>query len=113
MTLKEEVDNPNNKCKFIILGNKDDDVYLKSILERISQNECTYIQTFIHPSKLAKINEFYLYFKQLGVKEIEKREKIKVQSTKDPKVFYDAILIKWEVIPRLMQYRESLEKEEY
>lgn len=112
--MKEEISNEDNKCKLIIIGNKtDDEVYLKPILQRISRYDCVYIQTFPYQDRLTKIQEYYLQLSRLGVKEVEKREKIKIQSNKDSKKYVDVILIKWEVIPRLMQYRETLEKEEY
>lgn len=101
-----------NEDKRVFLGNQDDEVYLKTILKKISRYPHIYIQIFPYPDKLAKIQEYFYYFKELGIKEIEPREKIKVSSTKKSGEFIEAIIMKWEVIPRLMQYRESLHKKE-
>lgn len=110
--LKDEINLPENDDMIVRLGSKDDEVYLRTILSKLSQYSHIYITIEPVPPKLLKVREYYSYLKMLGVKEIVKREKISSPSLKDPKKIMQLIVIKWEVIPRLMKYREEIVKEE-
>ena len=70
------------------------------------------MQVFIFPEKLGQVEEYYQLFRKLGIRRLDAFD-IDVPRKDNPSiVFMKARVYKWEVIPRIMKYREELSKEE-
>lgn len=64
------------------------------------------------PEKLAKVNYYYSILVNFGIVRLENPVKILDKNNRgDGKI--DVIVFKWEVIPRIKQWRESLKNNEF
>ena len=113
-----------DKERTIIIGNKPESVidtktgdtintepYLRSILLRLMEFDYIYIKTQPQPEKLAKISSIYEILQWFGVRELKGDRKFAYESWNPNKEKVKVIIIKWQIIPRLLKYREELMSE--
>ncbi len=99
--------------KLVIIGNGNEDMYLKAILKKLNEHGYIYIQTFIYPERLSMINTFFnVYFKRMGVRKRMKFMDIEIPDRKIPNTFITARIFRWDNIPRIMDYRSEINAEE-
>lgn len=101
---------PEDKDKVIILGDKPDESYLRTIMKRLSEVDYVYIQVLRVPKKLAKVEEYYQMFRWFGIRRVEKIFDIPAPDKWNPDM--KARVFKWELIPKLIRYRDEVVKAE-
>ena len=111
---REEIIKPEDEDKVIYLGEKEDGIYLETILNKICDKQYNYLffQTFPLPRKLAQIEQFFQRFRWLGVRRIEKIEDVAVPSKNKPGENNVVRIIRWDIIPSLRRYRDETVKTE-
>lgn len=107
-----EISKPENEDKIITIGNKTDEVYLTTILHKLITYPHVFIKVFPFPEKLARVNYYYSILVNFGIARLETPIKILEQNKRgDGKI--EVIVFKWEVIPRIKQWRESFKDNEF
>ena len=99
-----------DKDRVIIIGDRTDEVYLDTILSKFVTYDYIYIQVLAFPKKLIKVEEYYQKFRWLGIRRVEKIFDIPAPAWNNPNM--KARIFKWELIPRLINYRTSVVKVE-
>lgn len=82
-----------------------------TIANKLDTFDFVYIKSLPFPSKLAVVEEIFQSLDHLGVREIEKREKIEERDLKNPDKIHKIMIIRWDLIPRIIKYKEELRKE--
>ncbi len=108
---------PEDEDKVIKVGSREHEVYLSTILNKFSQYDYIYLQVLVYTPLLSKVEEYFQYFRWLGIRRVEKIFDIDIPfKTKEgviiPNKFIKARVFKWELIPRLINYRNDVVKEE-
>ena len=104
-----EILNEENGDRIITIGNKDNEVYLSTILNKLITHEHVFIKAVPLPKYLMKVNYCYSILVNFGVVRIDNPLKMTEKSKKDNGEF-EIVVFKWEIIPRIKQWRESLKK---
>lgn len=99
-----------NKDNTITIWVKNDEVYLKTILGRLRKNQVLFIKVANFPDQMIKVAGYYHLLKWFGIREIDKREKVFEPDSKDSLKIVEFVVIKWEVVGRLMKYREEYQE---
>ena len=110
--LERDITQKGNEDRIITIGNKNDEIYITTILHKLISYSHVYIKVMAFPEKLAKVNYYYSILVNFGIARLENPVKMTEQSNKgDGKI--EVVVFKWEVIPRLMKWRESLKDNEF
>ena len=110
--LQTDVMKEENENRIITIGNKTDEVYLSTILSKLITYPHVYIKVMNFPDKLAKVNYFYSILVNFGIVRLENPIKM-LEPSKRGNGQIEVIIYKWEIIPRIKQWRESLKGNDF
>lgn len=119
--LKQQQPNDDNT---VIIGNKPEmmfdqktnqyiptEPYLRIIISYLGQYGYVYLKVVPHPEKIARVNQIYELLRWIGIYEMKGDRKfiyVDGWQNKELKEKVKVMLIKWQMIPRMVEYRESL-----
>lgn len=110
INLLEEINKPENENRIITIGNKDEDVYAFTILAKLITYDYVFVRVFDMPKLLSKTSYIYNTLLQYGIVRLVKPERMEKQNH-NGKV--EVVIFKWEIIPRIKSWRETLRKDDF
>ena len=96
----------------VIIGEKDDEAYLKTIMKRLIEHDYVYIQILPTPKKLGQVEEYFQSFRWFGIRRIERIFDMDVLNPKKENEKMKVRVFRWDIIPALKRYREETIKVE-